>query len=76
MPVQRLKLTFLPLDVLCYGLLSHSGETVATGQTHKKKLSGLFPKDESVKVLRFKYAVWNVLGLREKEKCPVIIYQE
>jgi hypothetical protein len=72
MPVQRLKLAIPPLDVLCYGLIAHSGETVVTGQSHTKKPDRLFPKDESVKVLGFKYAIWNVRGLREKEKFPVI----
>jgi len=40
MPVQRLKLAILPLDVLCYELVSHSGGNVVTGQSHKKKPEG------------------------------------
>jgi hypothetical protein len=40
MSVQKLNLAIIPLDVLCYGLVTYSGETVATGQSHKKKPEG------------------------------------
>jgi hypothetical protein len=37
-PVQRLKVAILPLDLPCSGLITHSGEIIATGKSHKKKL--------------------------------------
>jgi len=36
MPVQRLKLTILPLDLLCSGPVTRSGEILATGKSHGK----------------------------------------
>ena len=44
-PVQRLKVAILPLDLLCSGLVTHSGEVLTSGKSYKKKLEGLFPKD-------------------------------
>jgi hypothetical protein len=37
MPVQRLKLATLPLDITCSGLVTHSGEIFTTGKSHGKK---------------------------------------
>jgi hypothetical protein len=37
MPVQRLKITILPLDLTCSGLVTHSGEILTTGKSHEKK---------------------------------------
>jgi hypothetical protein len=36
-PVQRLKVATLPLDLPCYGPVTHSGENLTTGKTHGKK---------------------------------------
>ena len=34
MPVQRLKVTILPLDLPCSGPVTHSGEILTTGKSH------------------------------------------
>jgi hypothetical protein len=44
-PVQMLKLAILPLELLCSGFVSCSGEILTTCKSQKKKLEGLFPKD-------------------------------
>jgi len=43
MPVQRLKVAFLLLDLPCFGLMTHSREIQTTGKSHKKKPDALFP---------------------------------
>jgi hypothetical protein len=47
MPVQRLKVTILPMDLLCSGLVTHSGEILTTGKFQNKKPSGLFKEENS-----------------------------
>jgi len=37
MPVQRLKVAILPLDLPCSGTVTHSGEILTTGKSHGKK---------------------------------------
>jgi len=37
MPVQRLKVAILPLDLPCSGSATHSGEILTTGKNHGKK---------------------------------------
>jgi hypothetical protein len=37
MPVQRLKVTILPLDLACSRPVTHSGEILTTGKSHRKK---------------------------------------
>jgi len=37
MPLQRLKVAILPLDLPCSGPISHSGEILTTGKSHGKK---------------------------------------
>jgi hypothetical protein len=37
MPVQRLKIRILPLDLPCSGPLTNSGEILTTGKSHGKK---------------------------------------
>jgi len=37
MPVQRLKVAILPLDLPCSGPVTHSGEILTTGKSHGKK---------------------------------------
>jgi len=37
MPVQRLKVASLPLDLPCSGPVTHSGEILTTGKSHGKK---------------------------------------
>jgi len=46
MPVQRLKVATLPLDLPGCGLIFHSVEILTPGKSHNKKPDGLFPKDE------------------------------
>jgi hypothetical protein len=36
-PVQRLKVAILPLDLACSGSVTHSGEVLTTGKSHRKK---------------------------------------
>jgi len=36
-PIQRLKVAILPLDLPCSGPVTHSGEILATGKSHRKK---------------------------------------
>jgi hypothetical protein len=36
-PIQRLKVTILPLDLPCSGSVTHSGEILTTGKSHGKK---------------------------------------
>jgi len=40
MPVQRLKVAILPLDLPCSGPATHSGEILTTGKSHGKKPDG------------------------------------
>jgi len=37
-PVQRLKVAILPLDLPCSGPVTHSGEILTTDKSHGKKL--------------------------------------
>ena len=70
MPVQRLKVAILPLDLPCCGPVTHSGEILTTGPSHRKK-PDRFSLDDNMaveKVSRFKYAAWNIRGLGEKEE--------
>ena len=41
MPVQRLKVVILPLDLPGSGPVTHSGEILTTGKSHGKKPDGL-----------------------------------
>ena len=69
-PVQRLKVAILPLDLPCSGPVTHSGEILTTGKSHGKKPDRCSLNDDTdvKKVLRFKYATWNIRGLGEKEE--------
>ena len=62
MPVQRLKVAVLPLDLPCSGPVFHSGEILTTGKSHGKKPDRFSLNDEMdvEKVLGFKYATWNI----------------
>jgi len=70
MPVQRLKVAILPLDLSCSGPVTHSGEILTTGKSHGKKPDrfSLNNNTDVKKVSRFKYATWNIRGLGEKEE--------
>jgi len=70
MPVQRLKVATLPLDLPCSGPVTHSREISTTGKSHGKKPDRFSLNDDTdaKKVLRFKYATWNIRGLGEKEE--------
>jgi len=37
MPVQRLKVAILSLDLPCSGSVTHSGEILSTGKSHRKE---------------------------------------
>jgi len=43
-PVQRLKVAILPMDLPCSGLVTPSGEIPTTVWRHKKMPDGFFPK--------------------------------
>jgi hypothetical protein len=61
MPVQRLKVAILPLDLTLPGLITHSGEILTIGKPHETRLDGLSPKDSGMKnVLWFKLALKNL----------------
>ena len=48
MPVRKLNVATLPLDLPWSGLVTKGGGGIlTTGKTHKKKPDGLFLKDES-----------------------------
>jgi len=70
MPVQRLKVAILPLDVPCSGPVTHSGQILTTGKSHGKKPDGFSLNDniDVEKVSRFKYATRNIRGLGETEE--------
>jgi hypothetical protein len=69
MPFQRLKVATLPLDSPCSGPVTHSGEILTTGKSHRKKLDRFSLNDVDMKkVSRFKYATWNVRGRAGKEE--------
>jgi len=69
-PVQRLTVAILPLDLPCSAPVTHSGEILTTGKSHGKKPDRFSLNDDMdvKKVLRFKYATWNIRGLGEKEE--------
>jgi len=66
-PVQRLKVAILPLDLPCSWSVTHSGEILTTGKSHGKKADrfSLNGDTDVKKLLRFKYATWNIRGLGE-----------
>ena len=49
MPVQRLKVAILPLDLPCSGPVTHSGEILTTGMSHRKK-PGRFSLNDNMDV--------------------------
>ena len=69
-PVQRLKVAVLPLDLPCSGPVTHSGEILTTCKSQGKKPDRFSLNDDTdvKKVSRFKYATWNIRGLGEKEE--------
>jgi hypothetical protein len=44
-PILRLKVAIPPLDLACCGIVTHSGEILTTGTTHKKKPGGFFQNE-------------------------------
>ena len=70
MPLQRLKVAILPLDLPCSGPVTHSGEILTTGKSHGKKPDRFSLNDNMAveKVSRFKHAAWNIRGLGQKEE--------
>ena len=69
-PVQRVKVATLPLDVVCSGPVTRSGEILTTVKSHGKKPDrfSLNEDNNMRKVSRFKLATWNIRGLGEKEE--------
>jgi len=49
MPVQRLKVAILPLDLPCSGPVTHSGVILTTGKSHGKK-PGSFSLNDNMDV--------------------------
>jgi len=49
MPVQRLKVAILPLDLPCSGPITHSGKILTTGMSHRKK-PGRFSLNDNMDV--------------------------
>ena len=47
MMVQRLKVEILPLDLPCSGPVTHSGEILTTGKSHRKKLNRFALNDDT-----------------------------
>ena len=70
MPVQRLKVAILPLDLPCSGPVTNSGEILTTGKCHGKKLDRYSLNDDTdmKKASRLRYATWNIRGLGGKEE--------
>jgi len=70
MPVQRLKVAILPLDLPCSGSVTHSGEILTTEKSHGKKPDGFSLSDnmDVEKVSRFKYATRNIRRLGKEEE--------
>jgi hypothetical protein len=70
MPVQRLKVAILPLDLPCSGPVTLSGEILTTVKYHRKKPDRFSSNDDmDVKnVSQFKHATWNIRGLAGKEE--------
>jgi len=70
MPLQRLKVAILPLDLPCSGPVTHSGDILTTDKSHGKKPDKFYLNDDTdvKKVSRFKYVTWNIRGLGEKEE--------
>jgi len=58
MPVHRLKVTILPLDLPCSGPVTHSGEILTTGKSHGKKPDRLSLKD--INILKFEESRYRV----------------
>jgi hypothetical protein len=46
MPVQRLKVAILPLDLACSGPVTHSGEFSTTDKSHRKNLDRFSLNDD------------------------------
>ena len=70
MPVQRLKVAVLALDLPCSGSVTHSGKILTTSKSHGKKPDTFSLNDDAdvKRVSRFKYATWNIRRLGEKEE--------
>jgi len=63
MPVQRLKLSILPLHLPCSGPVTQSGEILTTGKSHGKKPDRFSLNDnmDVEKVSRFKLFYISVI---------------
>jgi hypothetical protein len=58
MPVQRLKVALLPLDKLCSGNVTNSGEIIATAESLSHQATGriICKEDSEMKsAIKFKY---------------------
>ena len=70
MPVQRLKVAILPLDLPRSGPVTHSGEILTTGKSQGKKPDWFSLNDDMdvEKEWRFWYAAWNVREQGERKE--------
>jgi len=56
LPVQRLNVAILPLELPCFGPVTHSGEILTTGKSHGKKSDRFSLNDDTdVKNPSFSY---------------------
>jgi len=58
MPVQKLRVAILPLDLPCSGPVTHSGEVLTTGKYHGKK-PGRFSINDNTDVKNLEFIVVN-----------------
>jgi hypothetical protein len=63
MPVQRLNVAILPLELPCSGPVTHSWLILIIGKSHGEKPDRVSLNDDTdvKKVSRFKYATWNIV---------------
>jgi hypothetical protein len=66
MPVQRLKVAILQLDLTCSGPVTHSGETLTTGKSHGKKpdRDEIYEKNRRIHLDRLQNKYTNDKGIK------------
>jgi hypothetical protein len=69
-PVQRLKVAILPLDLLCSGPITHSGDISITGKSHKKKPDGSSKDDTEMEM----YHDLNIKKSYNTLPLPTLLY--
>jgi len=66
MPVQRLKLAILPLDLPCSGPVTHSGKILTIGKSHGKQLDRFSLKD-NMKIINQIISALKIMIARSKQ---------